>query len=349
MKDRQNLIGDYVALQVDVSGKVCFEDFRGGLLSIVVPFYNEELVLKNFFRFLDGQSDKKFNLVLIDNLSTDSSLEIVKDYKYKTDYGLTVLQERLSGVARSRKTGMDWVVRRLSSVDDLSNDHFLVVSDVDVQVPSDWVMMIKKRFNETQVGILAGTHGVRVELDRVIFEKTGIKDYFNIIPELIEWSREIGLGRIKLSGPNSAFEIESYVLGGGIIQEYDEKGRLRLHEVNRLAERAVEKGVQVRGMNCRVISNKRRQLYELVNKVDSYINLNEGIVDRFGTIRELEDDLLEVALDQLVWERWKEYRMKKIKMVLRNILGEVSEQMNGYLEKNFISINAEELLNSKVR
>lgn len=328
---------DYLFSGADKFSEISREDFRNFNLSVVVPVYNEELVIERFLKILEKQEDKGFNVVLTDNGSEDKSMEIIENFFGKSSFGLSLVKQEIPGAAEARKMGADWVLRQLLETDNISRKHYLVVCDADVLPPESWIKTIKNRFKQTGVGILSGTHGARKEVDESILTKTGIKKYFNVIPEIIEYFQKKEMGNVKLSGPNAAFESMAYVLGGGIKQEFNEDGEVFLHEVNRLAKRSVKSGCVIEPMNCRVISSKRRQLYEILEGMDSYLkNAKQG---RFGIVRDSEDYLLKKVLDEVSVDKLRGYRHKKMKTVLSNILGGVDEQTEKYLLDNFRDIN----------
>lgn len=54
-----------------------------GLVSIVVPIYNQEIYLDRSVLSLQNQTYKKIEIVLVDDGSTDASLIIINDYTKK--------------------------------------------------------------------------------------------------------------------------------------------------------------------------------------------------------------------------------------------------------------------------
>ncbi|MDP8584535.1 glycosyltransferase family 2 protein, partial [Listeria innocua] len=60
------------------------------LVSVIVPIYNVEKYLKNFLDSLINQSYENLEIILIDDGSTDNSLNICRGYSLK-DRRITVL------------------------------------------------------------------------------------------------------------------------------------------------------------------------------------------------------------------------------------------------------------------
>ena len=78
------------------------------ILSIIIPIYNAEKVLK---RTLDsilnqGLYDDEWELILVDDGSTDDSLSICKDYQSKYSSLIKLISQKNSGVSSARNIGI---------------------------------------------------------------------------------------------------------------------------------------------------------------------------------------------------------------------------------------------------
>jgi hypothetical protein len=136
-----------------------------------------------------------------------------------------------------------------------------------------------------------------------------------------------------MSGPNSAFTAVAYAHGEGIKQEYDPDGRIKLSEVNNLGNRIRQCGYEITPMQCRVLKNRRRELFEIINSCeDSYFPKGFCVNGRFNVIREDESELIDFACRNIPKETWEYYRHKMIYKVLRNfifqplILGDITDE-----------------------
>ncbi len=74
-------------------------------LSIIVPFYNVELYIKKCLDSILAQSYQNFQLILVDDGSTDESLKICKEYQ-KMDNRIEIIQKENGGVVSARKAGV---------------------------------------------------------------------------------------------------------------------------------------------------------------------------------------------------------------------------------------------------
>ncbi len=75
---------------------------KNAIVSIVIPIYNEEEVIKDCLESLQKQSYKDLEIILVDDGSTDSTLKIIENCKLKiVNLELLRQQHRGPGVARN--------------------------------------------------------------------------------------------------------------------------------------------------------------------------------------------------------------------------------------------------------
>ena len=62
-------------------------------ISVIVPVYNGKNYINSFFKNLENQSFKNYEIILIDDGSTDNCIEIVKKLKIKIEnfFEITIL------------------------------------------------------------------------------------------------------------------------------------------------------------------------------------------------------------------------------------------------------------------
>lgn len=312
----KNYLENYCYLKKPSIGKIKL----GVKVSVVIPLYNEEKLVEKIINSLINQDTKNFEVILVDNGSTDKTLEVIKKLQKNINFHFYVIEEPKPGVANARKRGMDEVLLRLLKRE-VDLNHFLAVTDADVIPPKNWISKILDGFKLSNIGGLAGTHGVSKELDQKIEKATGIKNYFNLIPKLIQFLEKNKIGKIKMSGPNSAFSAIAYALGGGIKQEYDSWGKVKLNEVDNLGKRISSLNYIIAPMNCTVIKNRRRELFELLYNIEnSYFLPCQFLKERFSVIRKDENYLLNLACKTVPPKKWEVYRYKMIYKVLRNFI-----------------------------
>lgn len=76
--------------------------------SIVTPSYNSFNLMDRYFESLESQTYKDFEVIIVDDCSTDGSFEKTKEYADSSSLKITVLQtERNAGPGNARNIGMD--------------------------------------------------------------------------------------------------------------------------------------------------------------------------------------------------------------------------------------------------
>ena len=78
-------------------------------VSIIIPVYNGEKVLKRCIDSILSQSYTDFELIIINDGSTDKSIEIINEYKEK-DCRIKVIDNENKGVSETRNIGIDHAV-----------------------------------------------------------------------------------------------------------------------------------------------------------------------------------------------------------------------------------------------
>lgn len=75
--------------------------------SIIIPIYNASKYLEVCIKSVLAQTYKNFELILVNDGSTDNSLEIAKEFQ-KKDNRIIVLNKRNGGVSETRNYGLDF-------------------------------------------------------------------------------------------------------------------------------------------------------------------------------------------------------------------------------------------------
>lgn len=76
------------------------------MLSIIVPVYNAESFIGRCIESVLNQSYKDFELILVNDGSLDSSLDVCKKYAEK-DKRIVVINKKHCGVSKCRNAGLD--------------------------------------------------------------------------------------------------------------------------------------------------------------------------------------------------------------------------------------------------
>ena len=74
-------------------------------VSVIMPIYNGEKYIKNTIESILTQTLKEFELILIDDGSTDSSYDLIKEYE-SADERIVVVHQDNKGQAIARNNGI---------------------------------------------------------------------------------------------------------------------------------------------------------------------------------------------------------------------------------------------------
>ncbi len=77
------------------------------IISVIVPFFNAENTLCKSLDSLQRQSFRNFEVILIDDGSTDSSLSIAELFVQRSDLTVNLIHQENKGVSAARNTGIN--------------------------------------------------------------------------------------------------------------------------------------------------------------------------------------------------------------------------------------------------
>ena len=110
------------------------------LVSIIVPMYNSEKYIVRCIDSLLEQSYENIEIIVVDDGSSDNSVEIIKKYN---DNRINIYQKRNEGVSATRNLGIE-----------KSNGDFLLFVDSDDYVSKDIVKVMLDKVNSENSMIL---------------------------------------------------------------------------------------------------------------------------------------------------------------------------------------------------
>ena len=106
-------------------------------ISIIIPVYNRPEELEELLQSLVGQSDSEFDVIVVDDGSTEKSETIVD--KYKEKLSIQYIYKENSGPGDSRNFGCQH-----------SMDDFFIFFDSDCIIPPEYIKSLKKELNDIQ-------------------------------------------------------------------------------------------------------------------------------------------------------------------------------------------------------
>jgi len=113
------------------------------LLSIIIPVYNKEQFLENCFNSIFEQTFKDFELILINDGSTDGSGKICDDFKMKDDR-IKVFHQENKGVSATRNLGIE-----------LSSGDYIGFIDADDEIEKDMYELLIRNIIDSNSDISA--------------------------------------------------------------------------------------------------------------------------------------------------------------------------------------------------
>lgn len=109
-------------------------------LSIVIPAYDEERYIKACLDSIAAQTIKPDEVIVVNNNSTDKTVEIVKNYPF-----VKLIHEKRQHQAFAQAAGFN-----------VASSDILGRIDADSVLPTDWVDKIKKGFEDKDVIAVTG-------------------------------------------------------------------------------------------------------------------------------------------------------------------------------------------------
>ncbi|MBR5130563.1 MAG: glycosyltransferase family 2 protein [Alphaproteobacteria bacterium] len=90
-----------------ICGYFCFEE-KKPIVSVVLPTYNRAQLLPRAIESILNQEFQDFELIIVDDCSTDNTLELLKSYQEKSDKIIVIKHDTTQGVGSARNTGNDY-------------------------------------------------------------------------------------------------------------------------------------------------------------------------------------------------------------------------------------------------
>jgi glycosyltransferase involved in cell wall biosynthesis len=76
-------------------------------VSLIIPVYNAEATLKETLRSISAQRYHDFDVVFVDDGSTDHTPELLQKFATQSDISCQIIRQKNGGVASARNTGLD--------------------------------------------------------------------------------------------------------------------------------------------------------------------------------------------------------------------------------------------------
>lgn len=156
--------------------------------SVIIPIYNREKSIKKCIDSILRQSEKDFELILVDDGSTDNSLKICKDFE-KTDNRIIVIHKENGGVSSARNAGID-----------VARGKYVVFVDSDDYVDNNYLEILSSKDADLVIsGVIFENTQNKIDLlnDFTLLDEMLIIDFFSQYYALPCWGKKYDRNIIK--------------------------------------------------------------------------------------------------------------------------------------------------------
>lgn len=81
--------------------------YKKGFVSLVIPCYNCASVMDETIESLENQTSKSFEVICVNDGSTDNTLDVLKKWKAESRLDITIINQANGGVSKARNVGID--------------------------------------------------------------------------------------------------------------------------------------------------------------------------------------------------------------------------------------------------
>ena len=136
-------------------------------ISVIIPIYNAENCLDRCIQSIISQTYTNFELILIDDGSSDNSLNICKKYA-KENKQIVVISQKNHGVSSARNLGIK-----------TAKNEWITFIDADDYVERDYIECLCENITDEKTLIIQGLKQVNIkgeEIKKIEFENTTLTD-----------------------------------------------------------------------------------------------------------------------------------------------------------------------------
>lgn len=170
------------------------------MFSVIIPLYNKEKYIERCLQSVINQSYKDFEIIVVDDGSTNESASIIK--KQFPDKNVNLIQQPNQGVSAARNKGIDF-----------AKQPYIAFLDADDYWHLKYLESMHDVItNEKQVTII-GAHYTRTkeiidDYDTIILDYSRINNYFNIAIKNTLFSSSSTVINKSFFDKNEGFNIE---------------------------------------------------------------------------------------------------------------------------------------------
>lgn len=106
---------------------------------VIIPFYNEQKLIVDTLNALKRQDDKEFSVVCVNNLSTDESPALVRQFiKQNSKMDIRLITEEQKGTGSASDSGFRYAIKHGANI--------VARTDADAMPCPEWVRLLKADF-----------------------------------------------------------------------------------------------------------------------------------------------------------------------------------------------------------
>ncbi len=113
--------------------------------SVIIPMYNAKNTVLETLKGLESQTRKDFEVIVIDDGSTDVSPALVTEFGNRSNLLIKLIRQENSGPAKARNLGVEH-----------SSGEIVIFLDSDCIPPPNWIEAMTRPLSETTVGCNCG-------------------------------------------------------------------------------------------------------------------------------------------------------------------------------------------------
>ena len=259
------------------------------MISIIIPVYNVEKYLRECIDSLLNQTYQDFELICVDDGSTDESYKILEEYKNKDERFILIKQDN-KGAGAARNRGLEVVkgdyIQFLDSDDYFEPNMLEKLYSTAKENDADMVVCSARKVDENKNIIESGNPLWPINLDKIVFDKVfSPDDYAEDIFGLfcvVPWNKlykkslilENGLKFQNLSSSNDVgFGHISRICAKRIIVIKDELINYRFNREGSIAK--------VRANSCENILKAAAFVKNFLEDKGLYLYYKEGFINGF--------------------------------------------------------------------
>jgi glycosyltransferase EpsJ len=154
-------------------------------ISVIIPAYNAELFIKNCIKTILAQTFQDFEIVAVNDGSTDKTLDILREFEAKDDR-ITVISQENGGVSAARNTALA-----------AATGKYVVYVDADDTIPPDAFEILLSHMDD-DVDLVVGSFNIVRIMAEPVLATPAVYTAEQIYENFIEFDKVVWMPVCKL-------------------------------------------------------------------------------------------------------------------------------------------------------